>query len=846
MNYVAVGPNGSIVTHEGEGYRKPKVLRVYHPLSDLSPNGTLMYAHAFDVGDVGDVGGLAVGQDGRILVGYFDFVSVYNPNGSLALDFGSSGRVRDGFDRPTDTAVGPDGKIVVVEPGSRTVNVFHSNGTLAFTFGSYGHGDGAFYTPHQVAVGQDGRIVVGDTDKNRILVFEPDGSPALAFGSHGYGEGEFVGLRDVAVAPNGSVVVVDGGGVHGSGRVQVFSPDGASVSGLGPKPDYDRGDHLYWNWYPVRAAVGLDGRIMVANAHGAVHAFEPNGTEAFVVQLDWEADGVAVAPDGRFVVVQGSRSQVFNPDGTFAFATEIDAHAVSVAVGPNREIVVVDDRDDRVHVFHPNGTFAFSLLPDLYDGKFWSVGAIAVGPVMPLPRDDPAPLWTSIEPEEGGDGALILRNFTNVGDAANVTIDLAALAGSGGADALNGSESSTVTFPQSETVVAASFAEVTFPSNVTASHVPAGGRLALRIAADVPAAEQVQAALGRNGSGPELIVLLQSVVKVGAEGPRIIFDLPVRISLEGQAGGRAFYIEGPNATIVPIDEACAADDVDAVHRQLGSAGECQMDSADGTAKIIHTYHLTKFGTVSAEGPVPGIVVDPAPVPAPRPVAPGGGSNSTNGTVAPPPVVVAPTNATNGTVTPPPLPEPVPPPPVVVQPVAPGGPPTVLPPAEGPTCSVHLAYGGLALDAMPGKYSAPFAQEVFNAGSLPFEQVEIVAAPWQDAAMPLPAVPSPALGPSVVTPGAGTAPSVFTAYLLATMPASVTEVLEGPRFDGRQFVAGGGDEYVPLADGKAIVLRGLEAGTWAQLSFRLNLTPYDALQGGTLTQSITYQAECIPP
>ena len=855
-----VTPDGRIVLvgkHGGYTYSQGHV-RVLHP------NGTLALSFVVDAGEYSIVRDLAVGQDGRIVVGGDHFVNVYQPlpngtfvllplngttyqpgpngtlvavpgieaisyaydvavapdgrivssshdnriqvfhsNGTRALTFGGYGSVESGFDRPTDAAVAPDGRIVVAEPGNRTISVFHPNGTPALSFGSHRHGDDGFYEPQQVAVGADGRIVVGDTRKHRILVFESDGTPALAFGSWGYAPGEIMGLVDVAVAPNGSIVVVDAAGYYGDGRVQVFSPDGSSVSHLW------HGD-IYRHWSPDRVAIGPDGRIVIMEENRPygehrVYAFEPNGTVAFAIGLDWDGYDVnidvAVAPDGQIVVVQGSRVQVFSPGGGFVFATEIDVDAVSVAVGPNREIVVVDDRDDRVQVFSPNGAFAFSLLPDLSEGKFNGVGAIAIGPVMPPLRGDPDPLWTSIEPEGGG-GGPILRDFTGAGDAANVTIDVAALAGPGGADALNGSESSTVTFPPAETVVAASFAEVTFPPNVTASHVPAGGLLGLRVATVVPTAEQVQAALGRNadGTGADLVVLLRSVVEVGGDQSRIVFDLPVRIALDGQAGGRVFYIEGTNGTIVPIDGACAADDMDAVHRQLGGAGECQMDSADGTAKIVYTYHLTKFGTVSIEGPVPSIVVDPAP---PEP--------------APPPVVVVPS-----------------PEPAVV-------------PTFGPTCSVYLAEPEFALTAMPGGYSEPFIQEVQNAGSLPFAQVEIEATPWQDAAMPLPAAPHPPLPPSTSGQVGGTAPSVFTAYLLATMPASVTEMREAGRFVGGEFIEGeDGVEYAPLADGTAIAGRGLGAGDWVDLSFRLNLTPYDALQGGTLTQGITYQAECVPP
>ena len=829
---VAVAPNGRIVVgFQGEPvgvYRPlPNGTFAYLPLNGTTyqpgPNGTLVAVPGIEAAFVGGMSGIAVGPDGEIVVGGGDnHVRVFRPNGTRALTFGGYGSVQGGFDRPTDAAVGPDGRIVVAEPGNHAISVFHPNGTLDFAFGEYSHGDGGFYEPHQVAVGPDGRIVVGDTRKHRILVFEPNGSPAFAFGSAGYGVGEIDGIRDVAVAPNGSVVVVDEGGYQ-RGRVQVFGPNGSFVSEL-----IDEGSS-YWRWQPTSAAVGPDGRIVVVNRQGEqALVFNPNGTEAFRVDLGSAVRGnVAVGPDGRIVVVQGSRSQVFNPDGTFAFATEIDVHAVSVAVGPNREIVVVDDDADRVQVFNPNGTFAFALLPDVSQGKFNGVGAIAVGPLMPRPIGDPEPLWVVVgEPDVGG--GPILRNFTDVGDAANVTIDVAALAGPGGADALNGSESSTVTFPASETTVAASFAEVTFPPNVTASHVPAGGRLALRIAADVPAAEQVQAALGRNGSGPELVVLLQRVVEVGAEESRIMFDLPVRISLEGQAGGRAFYIEGLNGTIIPIDEACVADNVDAVHRQLGGAGECQIDSADGP-KIVHTYHLTKFGTVSAEGPVPGLVIDPEP----GPPFFGGGSNSTNGTASPPPHVNVPfgggSNGTNGTVAPPPI--------VVVPPE---------PQWSGePTCSIGISHGVLDMSARPGEYSEPVHQYVQNGGTLPFAQVEINATPWHDGSGPPSSPPLPGVPPAYSGPTEGRTAGVFTMYMIASLPAGVTEVLEGPRFVDRALVAGG-DEYVPLVDGKAVVFRDLDAQSEVELWFRLNLTPYDGLLAGTLTQSITYQAECVPP
>ena len=78
--------------------------------------------------------------------------------------------------------------------------------------------------------------------------------------------------------------------------------------------------------------------------------------------------------------------------------------------------------------------------------------------------------------------------------------------------------------------------------------------------------------------------------------------MPVRVLLAGQAGGRAFYADS-GGPVVPIDRACALDDADAVHRQLGGAGECQIDVGDD--KAIHTYRLpAQFGTVRAEAGAP--------------------------------------------------------------------------------------------------------------------------------------------------------------------------------------------------------------------------------------------------
>ena len=196
----------------------------------------------------------------------------------------------------------------------------------------------------------------------------------------------------------------------------------------------------------------------------------------------------------------------------------------------------------------------------------------------------------------GPGGIAGLGNATGGADGLPIILDVRGIAG--GADG-------TATFPADGVVVNASFASVAFPPGVTARSVPSDGMLVVYATNRTPSAAQMQAALSYPGSGP---VSAQRVVEIGDEDGRIIFDMPVRISLEGQAGGRAFYIEGgaANGTIAPIDLACAADDTDRVHRQLGGMGECRIDS--GGDLVIHTYHLTRFGAVASERGTPPPVV----------------------------------------------------------------------------------------------------------------------------------------------------------------------------------------------------------------------------------------------
>ena len=720
---LAVAPDGRIVAVDGNGR-----IQVFHP------DGTPVFDFAAAGGGAKPV--VAVAPDGRIVVaGTGDGrIQVFHPNGTLdrASSVEHTPAQVDGRIGPHLYALAvspPDGRILVLDQpysaGPCRIQAFHSDGTF----------DSKLVDLHRcsgiLAVSPpDGRILVLDDD-GRIQVFHPDGRFYFGFGSYSEDGGRFDSPMGVAVAPDGRIVVADDGNYE-YGRIHVFHPNGTLDFKINSSALPDVG---YWR--PSAVAVAPDGRIVVADSENRlIHVFHPNGTLGLGFEAVAGIDsnpyggprGVAVAPDGRIVAGFSGVGRVYHPNGTASHSFWTNTHG-DVAVAPDGRIVGFNiNRDPIIHVLHPNGTldFAFGEFVVAASSNAVRPSGIAVASVTaPL-----LPPTIVIEPDSGSNGP---HNYTSVGDAADLTIDVRSLVapapapsgGEGGAPPPpqpGGSDPSTVVFPSSETTVVTSFAEVSFPPGVTASNVPADGRLALRISSEAPPPnDQVQGALAYDGSGR---VMLQRIVEVGAgpsgpsDGgtPRVTFDQPVRILLEGQAGGRAFYIQGADGAITPIDAACAADDTARVHRQLAGAGECQIDSDDGTDKIIYTYHLTRFGTVRSDSG------------------------------ASPPVVH--------------------------------------------TCSARLGTPDLGVSATPRRHSPLVSQELINSGSLPFVGVELEATPWYvdwgGSAPPPPAAGHPSLPASIskvfFQDGA------FAAELVAINEAVVARGLEGGYVASLGFVA----------------------------------------------------------
>ena len=123
----------------------------------------------------------------------------------------------------------------------------------------------------------------------------------------------------------------------------------------------------------------------------------------------------------------------------------------------------------------------------------------------------------------------------------------------------------------------------------------------------------------------------------------------------------------------------------------------------------------------------------------------------------------------------------------------------------PTCEARLAPGALDFNVIPGRHSAPSGQTIVNSGLFPLERVEASASPW------------------IIDPGAGAA---------GTLPASLAEVSRSGPHAG----------YAPMSEG-TIVAEGVGFGANASAWHRINLSGHGDLQGGVITQNVTYTLSC---
>lgn len=221
-------------------------------------------------GELKKPAGIAI--DGAGLVHVVDAtarrVVVYD---ALGLYLRSIDGARD-WVRPTAVAVSAAGERVYVvdtggvESASHRIWVHDGAGRALGTIGRRGRGPGEFNLPTDAAVGPDGRLWVLDAGNFRVQAFDAEGRVLREFGSPGNGLGQFARPRGLAIDGDGRIYVADAAFCN----VQVFEPDGRLLLAIGSRADTTDAPGRYL--LPAKLAADADGRLYVVDQ--ALHKVE--------------------------------------------------------------------------------------------------------------------------------------------------------------------------------------------------------------------------------------------------------------------------------------------------------------------------------------------------------------------------------------------------------------------------------------------------------------------------------------------------------------------------------------------------------------------------------------------
>ena len=235
--------------------------------------------------------GIAVGPTGRVYIvdQLNSRVQRFSVEGAYETEWGGIGTADGSFNSPEGIAISPTGQVFVADRNNDRIQRFDADGTFETKWGVTGSGNGGFLSPYGVSVNSSGKVYVVDSNNDRIQRFKSDGTFETKWGSSGSGDGQFLVPIDVALGPTGQVYVTD----FSADRIQRFSSVGTFETKWGSS---GTGGGSFDG--PNGLAVSDANQVYVADVFNhRIQRFDSDG----VFEIAWGNPGSA---DGQFQLPQ--------------------------------------------------------------------------------------------------------------------------------------------------------------------------------------------------------------------------------------------------------------------------------------------------------------------------------------------------------------------------------------------------------------------------------------------------------------------------------------------------------------------------------------------------------------
>jgi len=248
--------------------------------------------------------GVAVNGKGLFAVASYgkDCIMIFDKEGKYVRQFGHRGENPGELKGPVDVTFMNDDEILVAEEDNDRIQQFNVNtGNYVKILGREGTGEAVFEEPSSICMEDQGHFVVAEFGNNRVQVLTKEGAPVFQFGDS---DPRKLDCPQSCVFHKDMFIVSD----CGSSCLKLFDSSGKFLRKIGEE---GAADGQFRD--PCGLCIDGHGNILVCDyERGVVQQFSIEGcfTGKSVVKLQ-SPRGIAVKPDGRFLVSDFNGNKVF-------------------------------------------------------------------------------------------------------------------------------------------------------------------------------------------------------------------------------------------------------------------------------------------------------------------------------------------------------------------------------------------------------------------------------------------------------------------------------------------------------------------------------------------------------